>query len=226
MATKKKILIVDDHPLFREGLKSIIARNHALEVIGEAGDGRTALEMAKSLTPDIVILDISLPDVSGIDLSRQIKGILPQAHTLVISIHLNIEYITSALQAGAKGYVVKDAPLEKILQALELVSRGEYYLDSSIAPKVVEKLAEKERKASQIADKAYISLTSREQEILRHLAEGESIKKISDQLYISPKTVENHRTNIMAKLDVHSTMGLVRYAARIGLIDLNGWRSQ
>ena len=225
MPPKKKILLVDDHPMFREGLKSIIARNPDLEVVGEAGDGKAALKMAKSLSPDLVVLDISLPDVSGIDLCREIKGILPQAQTLMVSMHLKIDYITSALQAGAKGYVVKDAPSEKILQAMDLVSRGEYFLDSSIAPQVVERLAEGTGGAAKIADAAYASLTSREQEVLRHLAEGESIKKISDRLCISPKTVENHRTNIMAKLDLHSTIELVRYAARLGLIDLDSWKS-
>jgi DNA-binding NarL/FixJ family response regulator len=225
MTPKKKILIVDDHPMFREGLKSIIARNSDLEVVGEAGDGKTALKMAKSLSPDIVVLDISLPDMSGIDLSAELKGILPQARTLVVSMHLRIDYIASALQAGARGYVVKDAPSEKILQALDMVSRGEYFLDSSIAPQVVDRLAEREVGATKIADEAYAGLTPREQEILRHLAEGGSIKEIAYQLCISPKTVDNHRTNIMTKLNLHSTMELVRYAARLGLIDIDSWKN-
>ncbi len=225
MAPKKKILIVDDHPMFREGLKSIIARHPGLEVVGETGEGKDVLEMAQRLKPDLVVLDISLPDGNGIDLSREIKGILPQTQTMIVSMHAKIDYITAAFRAGAKGYVVKDAPSEKILQALDMVSRGEYFLDSSIAPQVVGRLAETSTGATKIADAAYASLTSREQEILRLLAEGKSARKISEQLCISPKTVENHRTNIMAKLDLHSTMELVRYAAKLGLIDIDGWKS-
>ncbi|MBI4796534.1 MAG: response regulator transcription factor [Deltaproteobacteria bacterium] len=225
MAPKKKLLIVDDHPMFREGLKSIIAQNPELEVVGETGEGKAALKMAKSLRPDLVVLDISLPDVSGIDLSRELKGILPETQTLIVSMHAKIDYITSAFQAGAKGYVVKDAPSEKILQALDLVSRGEYFLDSSIASQVVERLAEGSEPKAKIADAVYASLTPREQEILRLIAEGQSVKTIAHRLCISTKTVENHRTNIMTKLDLHSTLELVRYAARLGLIDLERWKS-
>ena len=210
--------------MFREGLKSIIARNPELEVVGETGEGKAALEMAKSLRPDLVVLDISLPDVSGIDLSRELKGILPQTQTLIVSMYAKIDYITSAFQAGAKGYVVKDAPSEKILQALEQVSRGEYFLDSSIAPQVVERLAEGSEPKAKISDALYDSLTPREQEILRLIVEGQSVKLIADRLCISAKTVENHRANIMAKLGLHSTLELVRYAARLGLIDLDSWK--
>ena len=225
MAPKKKLLIVDDHPMFREGLKSIIAQNPELEVVGETGEGKAALEMAKSLRPDLVVLDISLPDVSGIDLSRELKGILPETQTLIVSMHAKIDYITSAFQAGAKGYVVKDAPSEKILQALDLVSRGEYFLDSSIASQVVERLAQGSEPRAKISDAVYDILTPREQEIMRLIVEGQSVKLIADRLYISTKTVENHRSNIMAKLGLHSTLELVRYAARLGLIDLERWKS-
>ena len=225
MTQKKKLIIVDDHPMFREGLKSIIAQNPELEVIGETGEGKAALKMAKNLQPDLVLMDISLPDMSGIDLSSAIKRILPETRILMISMHAKIDYITAAFQAGAKGYVVKDAPSGKILQAVELVSRGEYFLDASVARQVVERLAGLPGNQIKIADAAYESLTRREQEILRLIAEGQSSKEIADRLSISPKTVENHRTNIMAKLDLHSTMEMVRYAAKLGLIDLDHWKS-
>ncbi len=225
MAEKKKILLVDDHPMFREGLKSIIARSPELEVVGETGEGKAGLDLAKSLRPDLVVLDISLPDVSGIDLGRELKLLLPKTQILIISMHAKIEYITSAFQAGVKGYVVKDAPSEKILQAIELVSRGEYFLDTSVASQVVERLGQSSGGQSQTNEASYGSLSTREQQVLRLIAEGQSTKQIASLLYISVKTVENHRANIMAKLGIHSTLELVRYAARLGLIDLDSWKS-
>lgn len=225
MAQKKKLLIVDDHPIFREGIKSIIARNPQFEVVGEAGEGKVALKMVENLRPDMVLLDVSLPDMNGIDLIDDIKKVLPEIRILMVSMHTKIDYITSAFQAGATGYVVKDAPSGKILQALDLVSRGEYFLDTSVARQVVERLAELPGRQAIISDAAYGSLTPREQEILPLMAECQSKEKIADRLCISPKTVENHRTNIMAKLDLHSTLEMVRYAAKLGLIDVNHWKS-
>jgi DNA-binding NarL/FixJ family response regulator len=225
LAQKKKILVVDDHPMFREGIKSIIARNPQLEVVGEAGEGKAALKLVEDLRPDMVLLDVSLPDMNGIDLIQDIKKVLPQTRILMISMHTKLEYLTSAFQAGATGYVVKDAPSEKILQALDLVSRGEYFLDTLVARQIVERLAEFPDRQAKVTDAAYGSLTPREQEILRLTAEGQSKNKIAAHLGISPRTVENHRANLMAKLDLHSTLEMVRYAAKIGLIDVDHWKS-
>lgn len=225
MAQKKKILIVDDHPMFREGIKSVIARNPQLEVVGEAGEGKAALKLVEELRPDMILLDVSLPDMNGIDLIQDIRKVLPETRILMISMHTKIEYLTSAFQAGATGYVVKDAPSEKILQALDLVSRGEYFLDTLVARQIVKRLAELPDRQAKVTDAAYGSLTPREQEILRLTAEGQSKNKIADHLCISPRTVENHRANLMAKLDLHSTLEMVRYAAKIGLIDVDHWKS-
>ena len=224
MNQKKTIVIVDDHPLFREGLKSIISRNAEFELVGETGLGQEALRLAENLKPDMVVMDISLPDINGIELTKDIKKLSSATQILIVSVHSKIDYITAAFQAGASGYVVKDAPSAKILQALELVSQGEYFLDASVSFQVVKKLSEFPEQKAKTTDTFYSSLTNREQEIFRLLAEGLKIKDIADKLFISPKTVENHKTNIMSKLNLHSTLDLVRYAIKLGIIDVDHWK--
>lgn len=224
MGKKRTILIIDDHPLFREGLKSLIARNPMFEVIGEAGKASEALRRAKELVPDLAIVDISLPDRSGIELTRELSAALPRMRVLIVSMHARIDTITEAFRAGAAGYVVKDSASEKVVQGLETVSRGEYFLDSALSHSVVERLVALPEKEARITDKSYNTLTSREQEIMRLLAEGLSPREIGARLFISSKTVENHRFSIMSKLDLHSSMELVRYAAKLGLIDVDRWK--
>jgi len=221
---KTTILIVDDHPLFREGLKSIVSRKSRFEVIGEAGNAREGLLMARRLRPDIVIVDISLPDGSGIDLTRSIRTSLPESRVMIVSMHSKIDLISEAFRSGAAGYVAKESAAERLSQGLEAVSKGEYFLDSSISHKVVKKLMQFPAKEAKITDARYETLTPREQQVMRLLAEGLSAKKIAQKLFISPKTVENHRANIMNKLSIHSTMELVRYAVRLGLIDVDLWK--
>ena len=225
MATAQQtILIVDDHPLFREGLRAIITRDGRFEVTGEAGSAREALRVARRLKPDLVIVDISLPDRSGIELTRELRQKLPESRILIVSMHSKIDYIAEAFQAGATGYVVKESAAERLIDGLETISGGEYFLDSCVSHEVVQRLMQMPAKDARIADTGYGSLTPREQEVMRLLAEGLSVKKIAEKLFISPKTVENHRANIMNKLDIHSTIELIRYAARLGLIDLDLWR--
>jgi DNA-binding NarL/FixJ family response regulator len=223
MANEKTTLIVDDHPLFREGVKTLIERTPHFTVVGEAGNGEEALALAKALKPDVVLLDLSLPDQSGVEVTRQIRTFLPDTRIIIVSMHSRVEFITKAFQAGATGYVVKESATEKLIECLKAVSNGEYFLDASLSQKVVSKLVKSSARASDL-DSRYQSLTRREQEVLRLVVEGLSAKEIGERLFISPKTVENHRTNIMNKLDIHSTMELVRYAAKLGLIDVDQWK--
>jgi len=223
MPENKNILIIDDHALFREGLKSIIGRDNRFKVVGEAGNGREGLRMAKKLKPDVVLVDISLPDRSGIQLTSEIRTLLPESHIMIVSMHSKIDCIAEAFQAGAKGYVVKESAGERLLQGLEAVGKGEYFLDSSVSHEVVKKLMKFPLKEAKITDVAYGTLTPREQEVMRLLAEGLATKEVAEKLFISPKTVENHRANIMKKLDLHSSLELFRFAARIGLLDVDLW---
>ncbi|MBA7642248.1 Transcriptional regulatory protein DegU [subsurface metagenome] len=224
MRKRKTVLIVDDHPLFREGLKSLLARHSSFEVIGEAGNGNDGLKKAKKLMPDLVVMDISLPDQSGIEVTSKIRSLLPETRVIVLSMHTKIDYITEAFRQGATGYVVKESATEKLMECLEIVSKGEYFVDSSLSHRVVKSLLESDEKERKITDDGYNTLTPREQQVMRLLAEGHSTKQIAENLFISPKTVENHRSNIMSKLEVHTIMELVRYAARLGLIDVDLWK--
>jgi len=220
----KNILIIDDHPLFREGLKTIVERDKRFKVVGEAGNGRQGLKMARQLKPDLSVVDISLPDINGVQVATEMRSYLPETKIMIVSMHSKIDYIAEAFQAGATGYVAKDSASDRLIQGIESVLKGEYFLDSAVSHQVVEKLMKFPVKDAKITDADYGSLTPREQEVMRLLAEGSTPKEIADKLCISPKTVENHRANIMKKLGIHSTMELVRYAARLGLIDVELWK--
>jgi len=223
-ASIKSIVIIDDHPLFREGLKSIIARARQFDVVGEAGDARKGLEDVKKYNPDLVIVDISLPDKSGIELARAIRSRFPGTRIIIVSMHSKIDYIVEAFQAGATGYIVKESASDRLILGLKTVLNGEYFLDSSISHAVVEKLLKEPLKDTRVEDADYGSLTPREQEVMRLLAEGFAVKEIAEKLYISPKTVENHRSNLMRKLGLRNAIELARYAARLGLIDVDLWK--
>jgi len=221
---KKRIIIIDDHPLFREGLKSIIGRSARYEVIGEAGSGRDGLQLAGKLKPDIALVDIALPDQSGLELIGDILKSSPLTRILIISVHSNIDYIVKAFQSGAFGYIVKVSAADKLLEGIEHVLKGDYYMDTAVSQKVVKKLAGLATAEKIVTGSGYDALTPREQEVMVLLAEGLSVQQVADKLFISPKTAENHRSNIMRKLGLHSTIELVRYAAKLGIIDIDRWK--
>ena len=224
MTSKARILIIDDHPLFREGIKAIIARNSKYEVVGESGTGCQGLELARDLKPDLALVDISLPDQNGIELVRDILKLSPNTRVMIVSIHSKLDYIVRAFQAGASGYLVKESAPEKLTEGMDRIFMGDYFMDTAVSHKVVEKLIGLPAGGKVAHGSSYDTLTRREQEVMVHLVEGMSLNEVADKLFISPKTVENHRSNIMRKLNLHSTLELVRYAAKIGLLDLNHWK--
>ncbi len=224
MVQKKTILIVDDHGLFRDGIKAIIERKSDFRVVGEAGNGRDALKIAKELKPDVALIDMSLPDQSGIELTRDVKKLSPKTRIMIVSMHSKIDYIVGAFRGGATGYVIKESASDKLLKGINAVLNGDYFMDTSVSQQVVKKLVGLQEKEIKVPDDAYNSLTSREQEVMALVAEGYSTYEIGERLFISSKTVENHRSSIMRKLDLHSMIDIVRYAAKLGIIDVDLWK--
>ncbi|NLW81823.1 MAG: response regulator transcription factor [Desulfovibrionales bacterium] len=220
MSGPKRILIVDDHPLYRDGLKARLAGRSDFNVAGEAGSCADGLRQAKELEPDLAIVDISLPDGSGIELTRELRTIFAGISILIVSMHAKLDFIAASFQAGASGYMSKETGGEGILQAISTVLAGGQYLDGSLSPSVLRRLNDiSERKAKRL-DASYGTLSLREQQIMRLLAEGLTPEEIAGKLFVSRKTVLNHRYSIMTKLGIKSPMAFVRHAARLGLIDI------
>ena len=211
-----RLLLVDDHAVVRSGLRMLLATEDDVEIIGEAGTAAEALASASDLKPDVILMDIGLPDKSGIDATHEIKAQFPNVAIVALTIHEDEEYFFKMLESGASGYVPKRAAPEELLTAIRAAANGEVYLYPSLA-----KLLVRDYLVSEPADREKSEgqkLTEREQEVLTHLAEGESNDEIGKALVISPKTVARHRENIMRKLNLHSRAELVRYAIRKGII--------
>jgi DNA-binding NarL/FixJ family response regulator len=225
METVKDIMIVDDHKLFRDALRTIIENDRGFEVVSEAGTAEEALLLAENRLPDMFLVDISLPDITGLQLTRRLCSMFPNVLILILTMHCRVDYVIEAFHCGARGYVVKQSSTEGIIKGIRLVSEGEYYLDSIVSPKIIKRFLCCFNQDAKFTDASFASLTIREQEVMKLLAEGFSRKEIGEALFISHKTVENHRTAIMKKLNLKSSRLLVRYAVRLGLIDLDMWRA-
>ena len=207
-----RILIADDHLLVREGLRLLIGGFADCEVVGSAGDGREAVRLAQKLAPDVVLLDINMPELNGIDACRLILSEQPQARVVLLSMHPDEGYVLRGVEAGAKGYVLKDAAPEELEQALRQVERGGSFFSPQVTGAVMERLRGGAGKPPAI------KLSARQCEVLQLICEGHTNRGIAERLHLSPKTVDTHRTQIMRKLDIHDVAGLTRYAMRAGLI--------
>lgn len=204
------VILADDHVLVRQGLKSLLERE-GFQVIAEASDGQEAAEKAQKLQPDVAVMDISMPIRNGLDAAKDIQRISPRTKTILLTQHDEAEYVSEALNAGMKGYVLKSQVASDLVQAIRQVIRGQVYLSPGVSSVVVEAYRTKDKKQAD-------PLTARERQVLQLIAEGKSTKDVASLLCISVKTAESHRTRLMHKLDIHETASLVRYAVRRRII--------
>jgi DNA-binding NarL/FixJ family response regulator len=213
------VLIVDDHAIVRQGLERMLSHCANMQIVGEACDGREALDMVRKLCPDLVILDISMPRLNGLLATRQIVKECPSTRVLIFSMHADEAIVAQALRAGAAGYVEKGASVAEMRNAIEAICAGGHYLSPRVTGLVLSSFTQPNQTA---ADTGLKQLTPREQEVLQLVAEGLSSKEIAAELHISVRTVDTHRENIMSKLDIRSVAGLVKWAIRHGLSTLDG----
>lgn len=213
-----KILLVDDHAVVRSGLRMLLEAQKDLEIVGEAETGRQALERVSHLQPHLVLMDVQMPDMNGIEATRAIKTGYPQVMILALTMYEDDQYFFEMLRAGASGYVPKRAAPDELLSAIRTVSRGEVFLYPSLATRLVKNYLGEMKKNG--GTDLNTTLTGREQEVLVLIAEGLSNAEIAEKLVISSKTVDRHRENLMSKLNLHSRVDLVKYALRMGLIEL------
>ena len=209
-----RIVLADDHVMFRQGIKNILEGVKGLEVIGEASDGLNLLELLKKVTPDMVILDISMPNLRGLEATREIKIISPDMKVLILTMHRDKEYVYHAISAGAEGYLLKEDADTELFAAVEKIRQGEHYISPLLSGQLTHELIQASHKGQ--ATSPSDPLTLREREVLKLIAEGISNKEIADLLFISIRTVEKHRANIMQKLNIRQTANLVKYAIRKG----------
>jgi len=212
MSNKIRVLLADDHAVVRQGFKMILAAQTDMEIVGEAGNGREAIDLAARLRPDVVVMDVAMPELNGIEATRRLTGLSPHTRVLALSMHKDSVYVREILRAGARGYLLKDSIASDLLAAVRAVARGEGYLSPGVSDAV---LNDYRRHVTDPID----LLTSREREVLQMIAEGKTNKEIAASLNLSVYTVDAHRGRIMEKLNLHNVNELVRIAVRYGLVD-------
>ncbi len=218
---KIRVLIADDHAIVRDGLRQLLKSQADMEVVGEAEDGLIALERVKKLRPDVVVMDIAMPRLSGLEAIALIREAVPETKIVVLSMHDKETYVQQVLAAGAIGYVLKASPSSDILQAIRSAHRNDYFLSSKLHAEVIGAYLRKSTDSHAL--KGYDLLTDREQQVFRLVAQGSSTAEIARILCVSPKTVEKHRASVMAKLGIHDRLALLKYAIKIGVVDPELW---
>ena len=212
-----KVLLAEDHTIVRKGLRSLLDSEAGIKVVGEAEDGREAIKKVEKLQPDVVLMDISMPGLNGLEATRQLKKRFPEIKFIILTVHDHEEYVLQTLRAGASGYLVKKAAPAELISAIRAVYSGESFLSPSISRTVIDEYVRRSEQPSE-KDEIYEKLTNREREVLQLITEGHKNRKIADLLHVSLKTVETHKANIMNKLNVSGTAELIRYAMDKGLI--------
>ena len=213
------ILLADDHTIVRQGLAKLLEGEPGLKIAGEAENGREAISKAEDLKPDIVIMDIAMPILNGIEASRQIKKTCPHAKIIILSMHSHDRYISELFKLGVSGYLLKDSTGKDIIKAIHAALKGDTYLSPSISRRVIEDYVSLKRKKSYKED-LYGKLSNREREVFQMIAEGHSTREISEILCVSPSTVKTHRSNIMEKLQMDNLSQLIQFAISLGLVEI------
>ena len=216
-----RVLVADDHMVVRQGIRSLLQAEPDLQVVGEAGDGRDAVRLARELQPDVVVMDLAMPGMDGMEATRAIKRTLPQTHVLALTVHESDEYFFRVLQAGASGYVLKRAAASELLSAVRAVAHGEVFLFPAVAKKLLaDYLMRAQTRDERETRDLYAGLTAREHEILTLIAEGLTNREIAERLMLSLSTVQTHYTHILEKLNLQNRAELIKYAIRRGLIEV------
>ena len=214
-----KIIIADDHRMFREGLKEILSKEKHIVIVDEAGDGAETLEKMARHQPDVVLMDIDMPEINGIETTRKILREHPETRVLVLSMHSDSKYILSMLEAGAKGYILKTSGKEEMIAAINTIAHGDSYFSNLVSSHIREQLQRNKKRPDTPTHHEPTPLTPREYQVLKMIALEYSNPEIAEHLYISTRTVDTHRRNLLEKLGVKNTAGLVKYALKIGLLD-------